>query len=52
MPIYFDLEMLAVSVEHTKLPPFCIFSEDVYQFEPLTHFGKFEVSGYILDSLN
>jgi hypothetical protein len=52
MPIYFDLEMLAVTVEHTKLPPFCTFSEDVYQLEPLTHYGIFEVSGYISDSLN
>jgi hypothetical protein len=26
MPIYFDLELLPVSVVHTKLPPFCTFS--------------------------
>ena len=25
MPTYFDLEMLPVTVEHTKLPPFCTF---------------------------
>jgi hypothetical protein len=52
MPTYFDLEMLSTSVEHTKLPPFCEFSDDVYKFEPITHFGQFEVSGYISDSLN
>jgi hypothetical protein len=52
MPTYYDLEHLPVTVKHTKLPPFCTFSEDVYQFEPITHFGQFEVSGYISDSLN
>ena len=52
MPMYFDLEMLPVTVEHNKLPPFCIFSEDVYRFDPLTHFGQFEVSGHLSDSLN
>jgi hypothetical protein len=52
MPTYFDLEMLPVTVKHTKLPPFCKFSNDVYKFEPITHFGLFEVSGYISDSLN
>ena len=41
LPTYFDLEMLPVTVTHTKLPPFCTFSEDVYQFEPITHFGQF-----------
>jgi hypothetical protein len=45
LPTYFDLEMLPVTVKHTKLPPFCTFSEDVYKFEPITHFGQFEVSG-------
>jgi hypothetical protein len=49
MPTYYDLEMLPVSVEHTKLPPFCTFSEDAYIFEPITHFGQFEVAGYISD---
>ena len=52
MPTYYDLEQLPVTVVNTKLPPFCTFSEDVYQFEPLTHFGQYEVSGYISDSLN
>ena len=52
IPTYFDLEMLPVTVTHTKLPPFCVFTDDVYQFEPITHFGQFEVSGYISDSLN
>jgi hypothetical protein len=49
MPKYFDNEQLPVTVTHKKLPPFCKFSEDVYTFEPITHFGKFEVSGYISD---
>jgi hypothetical protein len=52
MPTYFDLEMLPVAVKHTKLPPLCTFKEDVYKFKPITHFGLFEVSGYISDSLN
>jgi hypothetical protein len=52
LPTYYDLEMLPVAVKHTKLPTFCIFSEDIYQFEPITHLGKFEVSGFISDSLN
>ena len=39
LPTYFDLEMLHVTVTHTKLPPFCTLSEDAYQFEPITHFG-------------
>jgi hypothetical protein len=52
MPTYYDLEQLPVTVEHTKFPPFCRFSEDVYRFEPFNHFGQFEVSGYISDSLN
>jgi hypothetical protein len=39
LPTYFDLEMLPVTVTHTKLPPFCSFSEDVYQLEPITHLG-------------
>ena len=52
MPTYYDLELLPVTVKHTKLPPFCTFSEDVYQFEPISHFGQYEVSGYISDSLN
>jgi hypothetical protein len=52
LPTYFDLEMLPVIVTHTKLPPFCTFSEDVYQFDPIAHFGFFEVEGYLSDSLN
>ena len=52
LPTYFDLEMLSTSVVHTKLPPLCKFSEDVYKFEPIIHFGQFEVFGYIYDSLN
>jgi hypothetical protein len=52
MPVYFDLEQLPVTVKHTKLPLFCTFSEDTYHFEPITHFGQFEVSGFISDSLN
>jgi hypothetical protein len=52
MPTYYDLELLPVTVVHSKLPPFCTFAEDAYQFEPITHFGQFEVSGYISDSLN
>ena len=52
MPTYYDLELLPVTIVHTKLPPFCTFSEDAYQFEPITDFGQFEVSGYISDSLN
>jgi len=47
LPTYFDLEKLSVTVEHTKLPPFCTFSEDIYKFEPIAHFGRFEVLGYI-----
>ena len=39
MPINFDLENLPVTAVHTKLPPFCSFSKDIYQFEPITHFG-------------
>jgi hypothetical protein len=52
MPTYFDLEMLPVTVTHTKLPSFCTISEDAYIFEPITDIGNFEVSGYISDSLN
>ena len=52
MPTYFDLELLPVTVVHTKLPPFCTFSEDVYKFDPVAHFLHFEVSGFISDSLN
>jgi hypothetical protein len=52
MPTYFDLELLPVTVKHTKLPPFCSFSKDTYKFEPITHFGQFKVSGYISDSLD
>jgi hypothetical protein len=52
MPTYFDLEMLPVTIKHTQLPPFCTFSEDVYKFEPISHFGQYKVSGYISDSLN
>jgi hypothetical protein len=52
LPTYFDLELLPVTVTHTKLPPFCTFSEDVYTFKPISDFGQFEVSGYISDSLN
>jgi hypothetical protein len=52
LPTYFDLEMLPVTVTHTQLPPFCTFSEDIYKFEPITHFGQHKVSGYISDSLN
>jgi hypothetical protein len=52
MPTYYDLELLPMTVFHTKLPPFCIFTEDVYQFKPITHFGLFEVFGHISDSLN
>ena len=51
MPKYFDLELLPVTITHTKLPPFCTFSDDIYTFEPISHFGKFEVSGYLADSL-
>jgi hypothetical protein len=51
MPLYFDLEVLPVTLVHTKLPSFCSFSEVAYQFEPIEHFGLFEVSGYISDSL-
>jgi hypothetical protein len=47
MPTYFDLELLPVTVVNTKIPPFCTFFEDTYLFEPITDFGKFEVSGYI-----
>ena len=41
MPTYFDLELLPVAVFHTILPPFCTFSEDVYKFNPVAHFGQF-----------
>jgi hypothetical protein len=51
LPTYFDLELLPVTVAHTILPPFCTFSELIYTFEPISHFGKFEVSGYLSDSL-
>ena len=51
LPTYFDLELLSVTVTHTILPPFCTFSDDIYTFEPKSHFGKFEVSGYLSDSL-
>ena len=51
LPTYFDLELLPVTVTHTNLPPFCTFSDDTYTFEPISHFGKFEVSGYLSDSL-
>jgi hypothetical protein len=40
-----------VTVIHTNLPPFCKFSEDIYTFEPISHYGMFEVSGYLSDSL-
>jgi hypothetical protein len=52
MPTYFDLELLPVTVSHTKLPPFCKFSKDEYIFNPIAHFGQFEVWGYISDSLD
>jgi hypothetical protein len=52
LPIFFDLELLPVTVMHTQLPPFCTFSVNAYKFEPVTHFGQFEVSGSISDSLN
>jgi hypothetical protein len=52
LPIYYDLEMLPVTEKHTLLPPFCSFSDDIYYFEPITHLGQFEVSGYLSDSLN
>ena len=52
MPLYIDLEMLPMSLVHTNLPPFCTFSGVAYQFEPTSHFGSFEVSGYISDSLD
>jgi hypothetical protein len=51
LPTYFDLELLPVTLTHTKLPPFCTFSDDIYTFEPISNFGKFEVSGYLSDSL-
>jgi antitoxin component YwqK of YwqJK toxin-antitoxin module len=51
LPTYYDLELLPVTVNHSKMPPFCTFSEDIYTFEPISHFGKFEVSGYLSDSL-
>jgi hypothetical protein len=51
MPIYYDLELLPVTVKHTSLPAFCTFSEDTYKFEPITHYGLHEVSGYLEDSL-
>jgi hypothetical protein len=51
MPTYYDLELLPVTVTHAIMPPFCTFSEDIYTFEPISHFGKFEVSGYLSDSL-
>ena len=51
LPPYFDVELLPVTVTHTNLPPFCTFSDDIYRFEPISHFGKFEVSGYLSDSL-
>jgi hypothetical protein len=49
LPTYYDL--LPVTVTHTKLPPFCTFSEDLYTFKPVSHFGKFKVSGFLSDSL-
>jgi hypothetical protein len=52
MPLFIDLELLPLTVVHTNLPPFCTFSEVDYILEPITHFGKFEVSGYISDSLD
>jgi hypothetical protein len=51
LPTYFDLELLPVKVTHINLPPFCTFSEMIYTFEPMYNFGKFEVSGYLSDSL-
>ena len=51
LPTYFDLELLPVKVTHINLPPFCTFSEDIYTFEPISQFGKFEVSGFLSDSL-
>jgi hypothetical protein len=51
LPTYFDLELLPVTVTHTKLPPFCKFSDDIYTFEPISDFGKFKVSGLLSDSL-
>ena len=39
LPTYFDLEQLPVTIKHTKLPPFCSFSDDIYTFEPIAHFG-------------
>ena len=51
MPVYYDLELLPVTVKHTSLPAFCTFSEDTYKFEPITHYGLHEVSGYLEDSL-
>jgi hypothetical protein len=42
LPIYYDFELLPVTVVHTKMPPFCTFSSgDIYQFEPVSHFGHF-----------
>ena len=52
MPTYYDLELLLVTLVHSKLPPFCTFADNTYKFEPITHFGLFEVAGYISDSLN
>jgi hypothetical protein len=51
MPLFIDLDVLPLTLVHTKLPPFCTFKEVTYQFEPIYHFGQFEVSGYISDSL-
>jgi hypothetical protein len=51
LPTYYDLELLPVTVTHTIMPPFSTFSDDTYTFEPISHFGKFEVSGYLSDSL-
>jgi hypothetical protein len=51
LPTYFDLELLPVTLTHTNLPSFCTFSDDIYTFEPISHFGKFEVSVYLSDSL-
>jgi hypothetical protein len=52
LPMYYDLELVYASVVHTRLPPFCSFSQDAYRFEPINHFGQYEVSGYVSDSLN
>jgi hypothetical protein len=52
LPMYYDLELIFATVTHTRLPPFCTFLQDAYRFEPINHFGQYEVSGYISDSLN